>query len=214
MKRQKLEISRCRSSWIIPLLITLVSVTACSDPEPPRYLNATMLPEAKTIADFTLVSQDNEPFTIDSLLGHWTFTFFGYTHCPDVCPNTLALLGSVQQGLEQTLDPQDMPSVVFVSVDPQRDTPELLKQFVPYFHKSFTGVTGDPEQINRLARQLGILYLKADEDEKGNYLVDHSAVIILFNPQGQFQAVFGMPHDVESIQSDFLAIKRYYEAIQ
>lgn len=173
-----------------------------------------MLPEARAIADFSLLDQDNTPFTQENLRGHWTFAFFGYTHCPDVCPNTLALLGSVQRELEQKLDPQEMPQVVFVSVDPERDTPELLKKFVPYFHESFIGVTGEPEQINRLARQLGILYMKADDGDKDNYLVDHSAAIILLNPQGQFQAVFGVPHDVQSIQTDFLAIKRYYEAIQ
>lgn len=202
-----------KSGWIIPLLISFVLLaTSCSDPEPPRYLNATMLPEARAIADFSLLDQDNTPFTLANLQGHWTFAFFGYTHCPDVCPNALALLGSVQRELEHKLDPQEMPQVVFVTVDPERDTAELLKNFVPWFHESFTGVTGEPEQINRLARQLGILFMRADDGGKDDYLVDHSAAIILFNPQGQFQAVFGMPHDVQTIQTDFLAIKRYYEA--
>jgi len=208
-------IARPAAAWrIIATLMSAVLIAACSAPQPPQLAQATLLPSAKPVADFRLTDQAGQPFTLDNLKGRWTLAFFGYTHCPDVCPTSMAMLGQVQRQLEQNPEAAPLPQVVFFSVDPERDTPELLASFVPYFHDSFIGVTGDPEVILQFTRQLGIIYGKTGDSDAGDYLVDHSAAIILFDPDGRFRALFNVPHKPELIASDFLAIRAYYEAIR
>jgi protein SCO1/2 len=199
---------------IIPALLGALLLTACSAPEPPELKHATLLPSPKPIADFQLTDQTGRPFSLDNLKGRWTLAFFGYTHCPDVCPTSMAMLAQVQRQLEQDPGAAELPQVVFFSVDPERDTPELLASFVAYFGDSFIGVTGDPDEILRLTRQLGIIYGKTGGSGADDYLVDHSAAIILFDPTGRFRALFNVPHKPEYIVADLQAIKQYYEATQ
>lgn len=199
---------------IIPLLLATALLSACSPPPPPHLQQATLLPSAKPVADFNLINHKGEAFTLDSLKGHWTFAFFGYTHCPDVCPTSLAMLARVMDKLQAGGQLDTLPQGVFVSVDPQRDTMDKLAAYVPYFDPDFIGVTGDPEQIKTLTRQLGILYLRADGGSAEDYLIDHSAGIILFDPQGKFHALFNVPHDADKIASDFILIREYYEETQ
>jgi len=200
--------------YIIPMLLAVVLLSACSPPQPPQLKQGTLLPSAKLIADFQLTDHNGKPFTRENLKGKWSFAFFGYTHCPDVCPTTLSMLAQVMKklGKDSTLD--TLPQVIFVSVDPERDTPELLAKFTPYFNPDFIGVTGDPQQLLLLTRQLGIMYGKTPGDNADNYLVDHSASIILFDPDGNFLALFGAPHDPDLIAQEFVAVKNYYEANQ
>ncbi len=197
---------------IIPVLLGALLLTACSAPEPPELKQATLLPSPKPIADFQLTDQAGRPFTLDDLKDRWTLAFFGYTHCPDVCPTSMAMLAQVQRQLANNPDAGELPQVVFFSVDPERDTPELLASFVPYFHDSFIGVTGDAAQVLKLTRQLGIIYGKVEGSGSDDYLVDHSAAIILFDPEGRFRALFNVPHQPEYIVTDLQAIKQYYEA--
>ena len=199
---------------IIPMLLAAVLLSACSPPQPPQLKQGTLLPSAKAIADFQLTDQHGKPFTRNNLVGKWSFAFFGYTHCPDVCPTSLSMLAQVMKKLEKDSTLDTLPQVIFVSVDPERDTPELLAQYLPYFNPDFIGVTGDPQQLLLLTRQLGIMYGKAPGDDADDYLVDHSASIILFDPDGNFLALFGMPHDPDLIAQEFVAIKNYYEASQ
>jgi len=199
---------------IIPMLLAAVLLSACGPPEPPPLKQGTLLPSAKGVSDFQLTGHDGKPFSHDDLRGKWSFAFFGYTHCPDVCPTSLTMLAQVMKRLEKNDTLDALPQVIFVSVDPERDTPELLEKYVPYFHPDFIGVTGGPQQLLTLTRQLGILYGKSPGDSEDNYLVDHSAAIILFDPDGNFRAVFGAPHDPDLIAQDFMDIKTYYEAIR
>jgi len=204
--------SRVWLARIIPLLLATALLVACSPPEPPQLQQATLLPSPKPVADFNLTSARGEPFTQDNLKGHWTFAFFGYTHCPDVCPTSLAMLARVMDRLKKNPRLDSLPRGLFVSVDPQRDTPATLASYVPYFDPDFTGATGAPEQIMTLTRQLGILYMKTAGNSENDYLIDHSTAIILFDPDGKFHALFNGPHDADKIASDFLLIKDYYEA--
>ena len=197
---------------IILMLLAAVLLSACSPPEPPQLKQGTLLPSAKAVADFQLTDHNGKPFTRENLKGKWSFAFFGYTHCPDVCPTSLAMLAQVMRILEKDNTLDVLPQTVFFSVDPERDTPELLEKYLPYFHPDFIGVTGDPQHVLLLTRQLGIMYGKAPGDNADNYLVDHSASIILFNPDGNFLALFGIPHDPGLIAQEFIAIKNYYEA--
>ncbi len=198
---------------IIPLWLA-TALLACSPPQPPQLQQGTLLPSAKPIAGFNLINDKGEPFRLDSLQGHWTFAFFGYSHCPDVCPTTLGMLGQVMRRLQASDSIDSMPQGVFVSVDPQRDTPEMLARYVSYFYPDFVGVTGEPAEILALSRQLGILYVRNEGTSKDDYLIDHSAAIILFDPDGKFHALFNVPHDPDKIASDFLLIRDYYEVQQ
>ncbi len=196
---------------IIPLLLATV-LLACSPPPVPQLQQATLLPSAKPIAGFNLINDKGETFTLDNLKGHWTFAFFGYTHCPDVCPTSLGMLGKVMHKLKDSGHLDGMAQGVFFSVDPQRDTPEMLARYVSYFYPDFIGVTGNPDEIQSLTRQLGILYMRTEGGSNDDYLIDHSAGIILFDPDARFHALFNVPHDPDKIASDFLLIREYYEA--
>jgi len=163
---------------------------------------ATVLSEPMTVPSFKLTDQHGQPFTEKNLQGQWTFLFFGYTYCPDICPMTLAMLNQVAQQLQDTAV---HPKVIFISVDPGRDTTERLGQYVSYFNPAFLGVTGSEEELQRLSRPLGIAYRRSN-DSSENYLVDHSANILLINPQAQLQALISPPHDASAIAEDYQKI--------
>jgi protein SCO1/2 len=172
-------------------------------------LAATRFPVARDINAFELVDHHNAAFTDITLQGRWSFLFFGYTHCPDVCPTTLSVLNSVAQQLGD--DARDV-RFVFISVDPERDTPEQLARFVSYFNSDFIGVTGNPEAIERLTRQLGVLHMRvAATDNPGSYLVDHTAGVFLVDPDGKYHAVFMPPLSTEKIVADFIRIREDYQ---
>jgi len=172
-------------------------------------LHATVLSQPRDVQPFTLVDDTGKRFDNRALLGHWSFVFFGYTHCPDVCPTTLSVLNSVARKLEGL---ENRPRFVFISIDPERDTPEKLGQFVSYFNGTFIGATGTDEAVNALTRQLGVIYARvAEKPGTDNYLMDHSASVLLFDPAGRFHAVFTPPLDATEIASDFIVISDSYE---
>lgn len=172
-------------------------------------LDATRFPEAREIASFSLIDHNNAVFDNSVLKDRWSFIFFGYTHCPDVCPTTLSVLNSVAQKLG---DLDEDIRFVFLSVDPERDTPEQLAQFVSYFNSDFIGVTGTPEGIEQITRQLGVLHIRAQPEEGASgYLVDHSASIFLFDPDGRYHAVFSPPLSADAIAGDFRKMLQAYQ---
>ena len=176
---------------------------------PPQPSNAALmvLPEPRVIADFALLDDTGAPFSLDNLRGHWSLIFFGYTHCPDVCPSTLYDLKLIHEQLDQLNDAAASGlQVLFVSVDPERDTPEQLKQYVSYFHPDFIGVTGPEEQLAPLTMQLGIAY-RIEEHEAGSpqYNVDHSVSVLLMDPQGRLHGVFPAPHDTDKMAGELAA---------
>lgn len=178
----------------------------------PAGLHATYLPGGKPLRPFTLVDHHGERFDNQRLHGHWTFLFFGYTHCPDACPSALAVLNAVAEGLKQRA-PNLPLQVVMVSVDPARDTPERLAAYVPYFNQAFIGATGNDEALSPLTRDLGIIYVRHEPDSDSNaYLVDHSTAILLINPKGELQAVFGQPHIPQPIVDDVLKIQEHHQS--
>jgi protein SCO1/2 len=164
-------------------------------------LAATRFPVARTVQPFELIDHNHEVFDNAALQQRWSFVFFGYTYCPDVCPTTLSVLNSIAQRLQ---DVDEDIRFVMVTVDPQRDTPERLAEFVTYFNGDFLGVTGTDEALEQLTSQLGILYDRVEpEPGSENYLVDHTAAVFLFDPDGRYHAVFTPPLSAENIASDF-----------
>ena len=171
-------------------------------------LAATRFPVARDISAFELVDHHGKPFTNSSLQGFWSFMFFGYTHCPDVCPTTLSVLNSVAQQLGNEAD---NVRFVFITVDPERDTPEHLARFVSYFNSDFIGVTGNSAAIDVLTKQLGVLSMRvASGENPDSYLMDHTAGVFLVDPDGKYHAVFMPPLTAELIVANFRKIREDY----
>ncbi len=177
----------------------------------PENLSATLLDKAKPLQPFTLINHDNKPFNLNSLKGNWSFLFFGYTHCPDVCPLAMQVMRKVWQAAELKTTLTPTMQMIFVSVDPKRDTPAVLKAYTQYYNPAFIGVTGETEQIDNITKQIGILYGVDAPNKNGDYNVSHSGQIILIDPQANMRAVFSPPLNPKSITQDFIAIKKWVE---
>lgn len=169
----------------------------------PAVRAATLVAPAKALPSFRLDGPGGA-FANEGLRGHWTLLFFGYTHCPDVCPTALSLLRDVRGRLAGSGAP--LPAVVFISVDPARDKPDLLGRYVPAFDPSFIGVTGSDEALAPLVKALGVFYQRNEKEDPRNYTVDHSAGLYLIDPTGRLQAVFMPPVTAERMAEDYRAI--------
>jgi protein SCO1/2 len=167
---------------------------------PPEPQTATVLPATTEIAQFSLLDQDGATFTRDDFAGRWNLVFFGFTHCPDVCPLTLQVLAEARQ---QLLDDgyDKAPRIVLVSVDPERDTPAIIGKYVANFGDDVIGLSGALSELRKLTGSLGIFFEKSAVDGD-NYSVDHSAVVIVIDPDGRFHSLFGSPHKVENFVRD------------
>jgi len=167
----------------------------------------TVLPTAKDLRAFDLVTGDGKPFNQQSLREKYSLVFFGYTSCPDICPTTLSVLGRLYDQLEKQSQSHDM-QVVFVSVDPDRDQGDKLQQYVTYFNKNFIGVSGDEKQIANFAGQLSASYEVMKKGKSENYGVNHTGLLFIVNPAGKFAAILSPPHEAELIESRIRLLKQ------
>ncbi|WP_420426529.1 SCO family protein [Algiphilus sp.] len=158
-----------------------------------------LLSQPRAISPFSLVDASGEAFTETALQGRWTAIFPGFTHCPDICPTTLGVLRDVMNKLEGPK--REQWQIVFLTVDPSRDTPEALSQYVGYFSDAFIGVTGDMDEIDGLTKDLSIAY-RYTPQEDGGYTVDHTAAIVLVNPQGQVAGYLQPPYQPARMAAD------------
>jgi len=141
-----------------------------------------LLPQSRTLPAVKMLDQDGQPVVIDELKGKWSLLFFGYTFCPDICPTTLAQLRQIKSELPK--EAVDQLQVILVSVDPNRDTPQQLKQYLGYFDKDFKGLTAaSVEDLQKLANAVSIPFIPADTS-KPNYTVDHSGNLAVIGPDG------------------------------
>jgi len=173
-------------------------------------LSATVLPTPRPLGAFELIDHNGERFTAANLAGHWSFVFFGYTRCPDVCPTTMLLFNQVYNRLADEPQIRDATRWLLVSVDPERDTPELLRSYVTYYNPSFIGVTGPPGEIEKLASQMSVVYMKQPLEGGDDYLVDHSSAILLLDPQGRLFAIFSGAQDAATLAADFKKLARNF----
>jgi len=165
-------------------------------------------PEAREIGAFELLDHTGAPFSNAALHDHWSFVFFGYTHCPDVCPATLSVLNSVAQRLGGSEPPARF---IFITLDPQRDTAEKLASYVTYFNGDFLGITGTPDAIGQLTGELGVMSMQvANEASPESYLIDHTAAVFLFDPDGRYHAVFTPPLEADEMAGAFRQIREEY----
>ena len=147
--------------------------------------------------EFELLDHKGKSFSRAQLLGRWTLVFFGFTHCPDICPTTMVELADLKSQLANT--EAEATQVVMVSVDPARDTPERLSEYVPYFHPEFLGVTGDFTAILSFAQRLNAPFRKLSEPD-GDYQMEHSANVVLMNPRGDYHGFFRAPLDIPKMR--------------
>jgi cytochrome oxidase Cu insertion factor (SCO1/SenC/PrrC family) len=155
-------------------------------------------PEVKIGGPFTLTDHTGRPVTEKDFQGKAMLIFFGYTYCPDVCPTSLTEISAAMDKLGPLAD-KVVP--ILVSIDPERDTPEVLKDYVAHFHPSIVGLTGTPEQIKQTAKVYRVYYAKVPDKggDKDAYLMDHSSVIYLMGPNGKFLAHFSTQTDAETM---------------
>lgn len=166
--------------------------------DPTQLLDAgiVILPQGRDVPKLTLTNQDGEPVQVDQLEGKWTLLFFGYTFCPDICPATLAELRQLRKQLPDEVREQLRP--VLVSVDPERDTPQQLKQYLEFFGEGFIGLTGTLDDIQTLANGVGIPFIPGDTSRE-NYTVDHSGNLVIIGPDGRQHGFIRAPLNVPKL---------------
>lgn len=171
----------------------------------PYTYKGTKIDPPVVINDFTLLTQQNESFKLSSLHGTYTFIFFGYTHCPDVCPITLSEFKRIKEGLGKNAD---QVKFVFITVDPQRDTADVLQQHLSRFDPAFIGLSGSEDQLKLVWDAFGVYREKRDATNSDSYLVDHTARIYLLDKEGQLFMTY--PYDMgwETILGDLQHILR------
>lgn len=199
---------------ILPLLLLVSALAGCSD-KPGAESGQMMLTPATTTfknsdvtglgyaRDFALTDQDGKPRTLADFKGKAVVIFFGYTHCPDVCPTTMAEMAAV---MKQLGPDAERVQVLFVTVDPERDTPDLLKHYVPAFDPRFIGLSGDTDATARVAKEFRVFYQKVPGKEAGNYTMDHTAASYVFDPQGRVRLFVRHGQGPDPIAQDLKAL--------
>ncbi|XP_071722845.1 protein SCO1 homolog 1, mitochondrial-like [Rutidosis leptorrhynchoides] len=159
---------------------------------------------------FKLVDHNGKSVTENDFKGKWTLIYFGFTHCPDICPDELQKLATAIDKIKAKAGFEIVP--VFISVDPERDSVEQVREYVKEFHPKLIGLTGDPEEIKKAARAYRVYYMKTEE-EGSDYLVDHSIIMYLMDPNMEFVKFFGKNNDVEALTEGIInEIKQYKKA--
>lgn len=176
------------------MVLALGGLAGCERKVETPSFHATDITGAAIGHDFTLVDHNGVTRHLADFRGKAVAVFFGYTHCPDVCPTTL---GDFAAAMAELGDDAKRVQVLFVTVDPERDTPAVLKGYVPAFNPTFLGLTGSPEAIRAAADGFKVVYQKSQGTAPGDYLVDHSASTFVFDPQGRIRLLvrYGAPPD-------------------
>lgn len=166
----------------------------------------------RSFPDFSLTDHRGQEFSGQHLKNVWSFVFFGYTHCPDICP---LALGAVNQVLSTLATRDAIPAQgIFISVDPKRDTKKRLNDYVQYFDQDIIGLTGSTTELKNLSQALGVVYSVSADHKSEGYLVDHGSRIFLIAPDGNLIALFGTPHESKAITDDFRVLNAYYNTQQ
>lgn len=169
----------------------------------PTLLTGKILTRPMELDNFELIDQNNQTFNSESLKGNWTILFFGYTNCPDVCPTTIYKLAEVKNDVNQNLPSKNF-NTVLVTLDPDRDTPERLDEYIGYFDESMLGVTGTYKNIQSFSSNLSVFYERINKD--GGYDFNHTASIFVFNQDGSLFATMSPATSVSELRDDFYTI--------
>lgn len=163
-----------------------------------------VLSEPRAFESFRMTDDAGAAFTEADFQGHWSLLYFGFTYCPDICPMTLAVFSQLKNMLSDT--GRANTRFYLVSVDPARDTPERLHDYVRFFDPEFRGLTGPVRELDKLTAAAGALYVIPGDTDREDYLVDHSSTVTLVNPEGKVHAVFTAPHTAEQLARDLTQV--------
>ena len=181
---------------LVTLLFVMLMMVGCVD----RNWETNDITDVMPDLEFDLVDENGQDVSAQDYSGKPTFMFFGFTHCPDVCPTTLAKLSAAIKQLDK--EQRDDVRVLFVSVDPGRDTPQVMKQYTEAFGPQFIGLTGKRKQIDALTNRYRVTYEYGEPDEQGDYSVTHSSSVFAFNRQGEARFMASDFDSIESIVGD------------
>lgn len=173
--------------------------------EPLSLKNATYLVPPRAVAPFSLQATNVAELDNAALRQQWTLLFFGFTNCPDICPTTLQLLANVRNDLSAELTAEELPQIILVTVDPARDDLASLRQYTAYFGDGVEAARGEEDALSSFATDLGILYQQIPL-ENGDYTMDHSAAVLMLDPDANLRAVFSPPLRQTEITSDIVSI--------
>ncbi len=189
---------------VLAVVVILIGLTAGVYFFRPHTFSGTVIQSPDPSFDFTLTSSKGE-VSLSDFRGKLVVLYFGYTFCPDICPATLANIG---QALRNMGSKAEDVQVIMISVDPERDTPEKLEEYVAHFYPTFIGVTGTQEQLEEVASLYGIFYQKTQGSDATNYLIDHTATTLVIDREGYLKLVFPFGVTIDQIQSDLTYMLR------
>lgn len=192
-----------KQGWAVVALIAMLGLAGCQPAPTSPTFQATDITGAPFARDFKLTDHNGQTRTLADFRGKAVAVFFGYTHCPDVCPTTLSDFAAA---LKQIGPLAEQVQVIFVTVDPQRDTPELLKLFVPAFHPSFLGMYTDAESLKQLANEFKVVYQKSSVKAADDYLIDHSAGTYVYDAKGNLRLLMPYGSSPDAIANDLKAL--------
>lgn len=182
------------------VLASLMLLAACTTQESALSLHyATVLETPRPLAQFQLLDQHGQSFSNKDLSGSWSIVFSGFTYCPDICPLTLGQL----QAAEQQMTSDRLHKVIFITVDPERDTPASLQQYLHWFDPHWIGVTGEAAQLSKVLDSLGLAQVRIPATQGDNYSIEHSTAIVLLNPKGQMAGYWKAPLVTAQLAADF-----------
>lgn len=191
---------------VVALMINKVLTPKVLSLDQLRAEGAVIFNTPRVFSDFSLQDHNGNAFTQESLEGKWSLLYFGFTHCPDICPTTMMDLNHLKQALPEDL--QNNLQVILVTLDPARDTPEILSEYVPYFNSEFLGVTGDFLTLRRFANQVNVAFSKVTQGD--DYTIDHSGNIVLINPRGDYHGFFKPPFTLEKFKTHYSVVVNHY----
>lgn len=200
MNRRAMSTTLHKLALAIALALTAAGCSPGAN-QPP--LEQAPLAGAAIGGDFTLTGEDGQPVSWSDFKGKWRVVYFGFTYCPDICPTDLQrssqglkLYAKDHAALAATIQP------LFITIDPERDTPEVVAEFTDAFAKDLIGLTGTPEQIATVAKAFGVYYAKGEATADGAYMMDHSNVTYLFDPEGNPVAMLPTDQGAEAIAAE------------
>ena len=166
-----------------------------------------MLTKPMELTSFNLINHQDKQFQLKDLENQWSLIFFGYTQCPDVCPSTVFKLNQIYDLLNQDQRISKLPQVIFISIDPERDNPETLSEYLAFFNPRFIGITGDQSEIKKITSTMSVYYEKIEQNEDSNsYIMNHTASIFLTNDEGKLVASFRPTATPQELTSDIKRI--------
>lgn len=187
---------------IVTICIVVLTHLTVQQKNPTNLTNGTLFSTDYKIKPFELIDDNGKAFTIKNLKGSWSLLFFGFTQCPMMCPSTLSELNKAYDLLKKENFFGKSLQIVFISVDPEHDTPAVLKKYISSFNSSFIGVTGTKSQVDEFTKQFGIFYEKI-KNKNSDSEINHSGAILIISPSAKWKAILSFPHHANTIAEDF-----------